>query len=43
VPFHSSKGPDASSLLWDFFRHQRRTESARPARGTAEGARQRAS
>ena len=43
VPFHSSKGPDASSLLWDFFRHQRRTESARPAARSAESARQRAS
>ncbi|EUC18327.1 esterase, PHB depolymerase family [Burkholderia sp. YR290] len=43
VPFHSSKGPDASSLLWDFFRHQRRTESARPAGRAADGARQRVS
>jgi len=42
VPFHSSKGPDATSLLWDFFRHQKRTESARPAGRSAEGARQRA-
>ncbi|MFC0401327.1 extracellular catalytic domain type 1 short-chain-length polyhydroxyalkanoate depolymerase [Paraburkholderia rhizosphaerae] len=24
VPFHSSNGPDASSLLWEFFRYQRR-------------------
>jgi poly(3-hydroxybutyrate) depolymerase len=24
VPFHSSKGPDASALLWEFFRYQRR-------------------
>jgi poly(hydroxyalkanoate) depolymerase family esterase len=43
VPFHSSKGPDASSLLWDFFRHQRRTESARPAARSVDSARQRAS
>ena len=25
VPFHSSKGPDASALLWEFFKHQRRS------------------
>jgi poly(3-hydroxybutyrate) depolymerase len=25
VPFHSSNGPDASSLLWEFFRYQRRS------------------
>jgi len=24
VPFHSSKGPDASALAWEFFRYQRR-------------------
>jgi poly(hydroxyalkanoate) depolymerase family esterase len=24
VPFHSAKGPDASALLWEFFKHQRR-------------------
>jgi len=42
VPFHSSKGPDASSLLWDFFRHQRRTESPRAAARAAESARERA-
>ncbi len=28
VPFHSSKGPDASGLLWEFFRYQRRTTPA---------------
>ncbi|SIT43047.1 Esterase, PHB depolymerase family [Paraburkholderia piptadeniae] len=43
VPFHSSKGPDASSLLWDFFRHQRRAESTRVAARATEGARTRAS
>jgi poly(hydroxyalkanoate) depolymerase family esterase len=43
VPFHSSKGPDASSLLWDFFRHQRRTESTRAADRATDGARPRAS
>jgi poly(hydroxyalkanoate) depolymerase family esterase len=26
IPFHSSKGPDASALMWEFFRHQRRRE-----------------
>jgi poly(hydroxyalkanoate) depolymerase family esterase len=25
VPFHSSKGPDASAVIWEFFKHQRRT------------------
>ncbi|MFL9876136.1 extracellular catalytic domain type 1 short-chain-length polyhydroxyalkanoate depolymerase [Paraburkholderia megapolitana] len=25
VPFHSSKGPDVSALLWEFFKHQRRS------------------
>ena len=24
IPFHSSKGPDASGLIWEFFKHQRR-------------------
>jgi poly(hydroxyalkanoate) depolymerase family esterase len=24
VQFHSSKGPDASALLWEFFKHQKR-------------------
>ncbi|MDR6478638.1 poly(hydroxyalkanoate) depolymerase family esterase [Burkholderia sp. OAS925] len=24
VPFHSSKGPDASAMVWEFFKHQRR-------------------
>ncbi len=28
VPFHSSKGPDASSLVWEFFRYQRRQGAA---------------
>ena len=26
VPFHSSKGPDASAMLWEFFKHQRRVQ-----------------
>jgi poly(hydroxyalkanoate) depolymerase family esterase len=24
VPFHSAKGPDASTMVWEFFKHQRR-------------------
>ncbi|CAB3715813.1 extracellular catalytic domain type 1 short-chain-length polyhydroxyalkanoate depolymerase [Paraburkholderia rhynchosiae] len=24
VPFHSAKGPDASAIVWEFFKHQRR-------------------
>ncbi|EDZ99057.1 esterase, PHB depolymerase family [Burkholderia sp. H160] len=31
LPFHSSKGPDASAMLWEFFRHQRRTDAGRIA------------
>lgn len=31
VPFHSSKGPDACALLWEFFRYQRRVTEAAPA------------
>ncbi len=26
IPFHSRKGPDASALMWEFFRYQRRRE-----------------
>jgi poly(hydroxyalkanoate) depolymerase family esterase len=26
IPFHSHKGPDASALMWEFFRYQRRRE-----------------
>ncbi|MFM0340987.1 extracellular catalytic domain type 1 short-chain-length polyhydroxyalkanoate depolymerase [Paraburkholderia fungorum] len=33
VPFHSAKGPDASALIWEFFRHQRRTGTGRIAEG----------
>lgn len=33
VPFHSAKGPDASTLVWEFFRHQRRTGAGRIAEG----------
>jgi poly(hydroxyalkanoate) depolymerase family esterase len=28
VQFHSSKGPDASAMLWEFFKHQRRVQSS---------------
>lgn len=36
VPFHSSKGPDASALIWEFFKHQRRvSKSAATERITA--------
>ncbi|WP_345815469.1 PHB depolymerase family esterase [Paraburkholderia sp. PREW-6R] len=39
VPFHSAKGPDASALIWEFFRHQRRTGAGRVAESVAtEGA-----
>ncbi|KQR76289.1 esterase [Burkholderia sp. Leaf177] len=27
VPFHSAKGPEASAMLWEFFKHQRRVQS----------------
>jgi poly(3-hydroxybutyrate) depolymerase len=26
VPFHSSRGPDASAVLWEFFKHQKRAQ-----------------
>ena len=38
VPFHSSKGPDASTLIWSFFEQQRRRQSAAAA-GAAPAAR----
>jgi poly(hydroxyalkanoate) depolymerase family esterase len=38
VPFHSSKGPDASGLIWEFFRYQRRVAKAPEAGGVAAGA-----
>ncbi|WP_244849830.1 PHB depolymerase family esterase [Caballeronia sp. SL2Y3] len=32
VAFHSSKGPDSSAVLWEFFKHQRRSsQTARAA------------
>ncbi|MFP3606172.1 PHB depolymerase family esterase [Paraburkholderia sp. SIMBA_053] len=27
VPFHSAKGPDASAMVWEFFKHQRRVSA----------------
>lgn len=38
VPFHSAKGPDASTLVWEFFRHQRRTGAGRIAEGVVSTA-----
>jgi poly(hydroxyalkanoate) depolymerase family esterase len=38
VPFHSSKGPDASAMVWEFFRHQRRTGGGRIAESAATAA-----
>jgi poly(hydroxyalkanoate) depolymerase family esterase len=35
VPFHSAKGPDASAMVWEFFKHQRRTGAGRIAESTA--------
>jgi poly(hydroxyalkanoate) depolymerase family esterase len=37
VPFHSSKGPDASALIWEFFRYQRRAVKARETEAAAAG------
>jgi len=38
VPFHSSKGPDASALIWEFFRYQRRAVKSRETESIAVGA-----
>lgn len=35
VPFHSRKGPNASALLWEFFRYQRRRQTAVASAGAA--------
>ncbi|HLX03361.1 MAG TPA: PHB depolymerase family esterase [Trinickia sp.] len=35
VPFHSSRGPDASALIWDFFQKQRRPQVERAAASPA--------
>ncbi|HVE11123.1 MAG TPA: PHB depolymerase family esterase [Paraburkholderia sp.] len=35
VPFHSASGPDATSMLWEFFRYQRRVQAADAAVGRA--------
>ena len=33
VPFHSSKGPDASALIWEFFKYQRRAAATQEIEG----------
>jgi poly(hydroxyalkanoate) depolymerase family esterase len=38
IAFHSSKGPDASGLIWEFFKHQRRTAALQEAGQIAAGA-----
>jgi poly(hydroxyalkanoate) depolymerase family esterase len=39
IPFHSAKGPDASALIWEFFKHQRRVaKHQEPERVTARAA-----
>ncbi len=38
VPFHSAKGPDASAMVWEFFRHQRRTGAGHIAEGATTAA-----
>jgi poly(hydroxyalkanoate) depolymerase family esterase len=38
VPFHSAKGPDASAMVWEFFKHQRRTGTGRIAETDAAAA-----
>lgn len=37
IPFHSRKGPDASALIWDFFRAHRRRVTAATPRAAAGG------
>jgi poly(hydroxyalkanoate) depolymerase family esterase len=41
VPFHSSKGPNASALFWEFFKHQRSPQSMESAESAADGGFQR--
>ena len=38
VPFHSSKGPDASALIWEFFKYQRRAATTQETGGVSVGA-----
>jgi poly(hydroxyalkanoate) depolymerase family esterase len=38
VPFHSSKGPDASALIWEFFKYQRRAARGQELEGVAAAA-----
>lgn len=35
VPFHSAKGPDASAMIWEFFKHQRRAGAGKIAETAA--------
>jgi poly(hydroxyalkanoate) depolymerase family esterase len=35
VPFHSSKGPDVTGMLWEFFKHQRRVRQHSSAASSA--------
>jgi poly(3-hydroxybutyrate) depolymerase len=38
VPFHSSKGPDASALIWEFFKYQRCAATTQETGGVSVGA-----
>lgn len=38
IPFHSAKGPEASALVWEFFKHQRRTGTDRIAEAAPHAA-----
>jgi poly(hydroxyalkanoate) depolymerase family esterase len=38
IPFHSAKGPDASAMIWEFFKHQRRAAVERPVESAARTA-----
>ncbi|SAK96192.1 PHB depolymerase family esterase [Caballeronia fortuita] len=41
VAFHSSKGPDSSAVMWEFFKHQRRPSETRAMPSSHEAGRQR--
>ncbi|ASL46520.1 hypothetical protein bAD24_III03980 [Burkholderia sp. AD24] len=38
IPFHSAKGPDASAMMWEFFKHQRRSGAGRSAESAVAAA-----
>ncbi|RAS29822.1 PHB depolymerase family esterase [Paraburkholderia bryophila] len=38
IPFHSAKGPDASAMVWEFFKHQRRSGVGRSAESAVAAA-----